>query len=73
MWIVIVVAHYYPSVFHFDNEEEARKCYEKNKEELYTGHAIHFVEVKASKYYKEQGKFGLDKAETLDVRWYSDR
>lgn len=70
MWIVVVVDNYYPSVFHFDNEEEARKSYEK---ERFMGHAVHLAEVKESKFDKEVYEFDESKPETIDVEWYTDR
>jgi len=72
MWIVVVVDNYYPSVFHFKDEEEARKSYEK---ERYMGHVVHLAEVKESKSNQDNihNEFDENNIETLDVEWYTNR
>lgn len=70
MWIVVVADHYYPSVFHFDSEEEAIKSYKK---ERYMGFAVHLAKVEKSKFDKEVFEFDVDNPETLDVEWYTER
>ena len=70
MWIVVVVDHYYPSVFHFDNEDEAKESYEK---ERHMGFAVHLAKVEQSKFDKEVYDFDENKPETLDVEWHTDR
>lgn len=73
MWIVVVVEHYYPSVFHFDNKDEALTCYKKNKDSGRMGHAVHLAKVEESNYCKEIYEFDENKIEALDVEWYTER
>lgn len=70
MWIVVVAEYYYPSVFHFDNEVEARKCYEKNK----GARVVHIAKVEESDYCKEDvSEEDIKDVERLDVEWYTSR
>lgn len=70
MWIVVVVDSYYPSVFHFDDEVEAKKAYEK-----YKNHRIvtHFAKVEDYCFDEEItedfSNIKLDDVKTWDVDW----
>lgn len=70
MWIVVVLEHYYPSVFHFSNEKEAKECYERNKT---CGFGAHLAWVQASHLDKTVYEFDENKIDTLDVEWYASR
>lgn len=70
MWIVVVVEPYYPSIFHFNNEAEARVCYEKNKND---GKVTHLAVPIKSNYNEELYEFDVNDPETLDVEWYISR
>lgn len=70
MWIVVVAEPYYPSVFHFTNEDEARDCYNKNKE---NGKVTHFAEVVKSNFNHDLYEFDEKDMESLDVDWYISR
>jgi hypothetical protein len=70
MWIVVVVEHYYPSVFHFDNKEEAFACYQR---QVRYGHAVHLAKTVYSKYDKDIYEFDESNIESLDVEWYTSK
>jgi len=67
MWIVVVVEPYYPSVFHFENEDEALKCFNKNKD---NGKVTHLAEVKKCQFNHDLYEFDEKNMESLDVEWY---
>lgn len=45
LWIVVVGDTFYPSIFHFENEEEATEHFKRIKEEKYYDF-IHIAKVK---------------------------
>lgn len=74
MWIVVVVDNFYPSVYHFDNKEDAIRSYNKERS---MGHIIHLAEVKDSKVNEDNFSidfdYGRNDIEALDVEWYDGR
>lgn len=70
MWIVVVVEEHYPSVFHFDNEVEAKKAYEKYKDDRAI---VHIAEVKDTSFNEESydnSHKNKDDVKTWNVEWY---
>ncbi|MBX0320268.1 hypothetical protein [Shouchella clausii] len=77
MWIVVVVDQYYPSVFHFDNEEEAKTSYLKKRS---MGYAVHLAKVTHTKLDIDEFErmINFDEldgthVESLDVNWHTGR
>lgn len=66
MWIVVVVQSHYPSVFHFDEEGEARESYDQSKE---YGHVVHLAKVLDSDYCYDFKNIDKEDIKTLDVDW----
>lgn len=77
-YIVVICDTHYPSVFHFENIEEAEKCKENYKGE---GAVIHLAKIEGSDFYKEDWKIEhlIEKYETdnleeipikeFDIKW----
>lgn len=64
MWIVVIVDEFYPSVYHFKEQEEAKHFYGKVNN-MKRGHVVHLAKVKESCVDKEE----LDERQKMDVEW----
>lgn len=64
LWIVVVVDHYYPSVLHFTDENEARKEYERYNE---SETAVHLAKVEDATYMTKEGDFSENIEPVHDV------
>lgn len=68
MWAVIIIDTYYPSLYHFETEEEARKCFEKHKEDF----NVHLAKVEETMIHEDELS-SIKKNDILsyDVDWYA--
>jgi hypothetical protein len=67
MWLVVVVENYYPSVLHYDSEEEARESFERNKSE---GYVTHIAKVSETYINPDEADGRASKDNCWDVEWY---
>lgn len=69
MWIVVIVEPYYPTVKHYDNEEDARKQYERYKGSGFVTHLAEVKEKEVNHEYMSSYARKYEKPKDLDVEW----
>lgn len=68
-WIVVIVDPYYPSVYHFDNEDEAKEAYETHAGSDFVTHLAEVKEQTISPDGMDLYEKNNRNIKALDVQW----